>query len=224
MLSILVRSTKKWYSSFLKSFYVFQKIYFKVKVIKLFKISSDCHKKACRSLKWRAILKIPNLKETYALSVGFKIKPLQKAFSCVKTKTNFCRKPCWNDERSNHSFLSSWWIAFFKHLYSLIMWQYNIQKLTDRKKVRSSQACVSINSCTELCKVQFSLWVSLSQSRCSLETKNFLRGLCPPKSPPEGLRRSSSVNACYTYFSADYVPSWLLCSYYTCSYFSMAWG
>ena len=126
MLSILVRSTKKRYSSFLKSFYVFQKIYFKVKVIKLFKISSDCHKKACRSLKWRAILKIPNLKEPMLFLLALKWNLYEKAFSCVKTKTNFCRKPCWNAERSNHSFLSNSWIAFFKHLHSLIMWQYNI--------------------------------------------------------------------------------------------------
>ena len=192
--------------------------------MKSFKISSDCHIKACWSLKWRAILKIPILKEPMLFLLTLKWNLYEKPFSCVKTKTNFCGKPCWNADRSHCSFLSNWWIAFFKHLYSLIMWQYNIQKLTDRKKVRSSQACISINSCTELCKVQFSLWVSLSQSRCSLETKNFLRGLCPPKSPPEGLRPPSSVNACYTYFSADYVPSWLLCSYYTCSYFSMAWG
>ena len=46
-----------------------------------------------------------------------------------------------------------------------------------RKKVRSSQACISINSCTELSKTKFSLWVLLSQSKCSLEPKNFLRGL-----------------------------------------------
>ena len=60
MLSVLVLSTKKQYSSFLKRVCVFQKIYFKVKVLKSFKISSDCHIKACRSLKWRAILKIPS--------------------------------------------------------------------------------------------------------------------------------------------------------------------
>ena len=48
-----------------------------------------------------------------------------------------------------------------------------------RKKVRSSQACISINSCTELSKTKFSLWVLLSWSKCSLEPKNFLRGLCP---------------------------------------------
>ena len=131
MLSILVFSTKKWYSSFLKSVCLFQKIYFKVKVLKLFKMSSDCHIKACRSLKWRAILKIPILKEPMLFLLALKWNLYEKAFSCVKTKTNFCRKPCWNAERSNHSFLSNWWIAFFKHLYSLIMWQYNIQKLID---------------------------------------------------------------------------------------------
>ena len=41
--SILVFSAKKEYSSFLKKVFVFQKICFKVKVFKTFKISSDCH-------------------------------------------------------------------------------------------------------------------------------------------------------------------------------------
>ena len=70
MLSILALSTKKRYSSFLKSLR-FQKIYFKAKVLKLFKISSDCHIKACRSLKWRAILKIPILKELMLFLLTF---------------------------------------------------------------------------------------------------------------------------------------------------------
>ena len=129
-MSILVLSTKKRCSSFLKGVCVFQKIYFKVKVLKSFKISSDCIK-AYRSLKWRTVLKIHTLKEPMLFLLALKSNLYEKAFSCVKTKTNFCRKPCWNAERSNHSFLSNWWIAFFKHLYSLIMWQYNIQKLTD---------------------------------------------------------------------------------------------
>ena len=51
----------------------------------------------------------------------------EKVFSCIKAKTNFCHKPRWNVERSNHSFLSNWWIAFLKHLYSLIMWQYEFE-------------------------------------------------------------------------------------------------
>ena len=126
MLSILVLSTKKGYSSFLKSVYVFQKIYFKVKVLKSFKIPSDCHIKAWRSLEWRAIVRIPILKEPMLFLLGLKWNLYEKAFSCAKTKNNFCRKPCWNTGRSNHSFLSNWWIVFFKHLCSLIMWQYNI--------------------------------------------------------------------------------------------------
>ena len=116
MLSILALSTKKWYSSFLKSLH-FQKIYFKANIFKLFKISSDCHIKACCSLKWRVILKIPILKEPMLFLLALKWTLYKKAFFCVKTKTNFCSKPCWNAERRNHSFLSSWWIAFFKHLY-----------------------------------------------------------------------------------------------------------
>ena len=55
VLSILVVSTKKRYSSFLKKVFVFQKICFKVKVLKTFETFTDCHIKTCRSLKRRAI-------------------------------------------------------------------------------------------------------------------------------------------------------------------------
>ena len=59
-LSIVILSSKKSFDSlFLKSL-VFQKICFKVKVMKTFKIFSDCHVKKCRSLKQRTILKIPS--------------------------------------------------------------------------------------------------------------------------------------------------------------------
>ena len=43
--------------------FVFQKICFKVKVLKTFKISTDCHVKTCRYLKERTILKIPILEK-----------------------------------------------------------------------------------------------------------------------------------------------------------------
>ena len=56
--SILVVSTKKQYSGFLKKAFVFQKICFKVEVLKTFETFTDCHMKTCRSLKQRAILKI----------------------------------------------------------------------------------------------------------------------------------------------------------------------
>ena len=121
--SILVVSTKKRYSSFLKKVFVFQKIWIKVNVLKTFKIFTDCHIKTCRSLKRRAILKIPStvFRRIYALSAGLKMKPpkKKKAFSSVKTKTNpnFAVRLA---ERSNDSFsLSIWWITFFKHLYYL---------------------------------------------------------------------------------------------------------
>ena len=54
MFSILVVSTKKRYSSFLKKAFVFQKICFKVKVLKTFETFTDCHIKACLSLKRKA--------------------------------------------------------------------------------------------------------------------------------------------------------------------------
>ena len=53
-------STKKRYSSFLKLVSDLQKICFKVKVLKSFKVFTDCHIKTCRSLKRRAVLKIPS--------------------------------------------------------------------------------------------------------------------------------------------------------------------
>ena len=58
--SILLLSTKKQYSRFLKKVSVFQKICFKVKLSRTFKIFADSHIKTCQSLKRRAILKIPS--------------------------------------------------------------------------------------------------------------------------------------------------------------------
>ena len=58
VLSILVVSTKNWYTSFLQKVSVFQKICSKVKLLKTFETFTDCHIKACRSLKRRAIQKI----------------------------------------------------------------------------------------------------------------------------------------------------------------------
>ena len=95
---------------FLKKVFVLQKICFKVKVLKTFKISADCHITylSNRGLFWKSL--VPIFKRTYALSVVFKMKPLRKS---IKTKTNihFVVKLA---ERSNHSFfLSLWWITFF---------------------------------------------------------------------------------------------------------------
>ena len=78
---------------------VFQKSFFffafcKVRVMKAFKNSSECHIKICRCLKRRTILKILILcyRGTYALCVGFKMKPLLKSFFLCLDKLTFCRK------------------------------------------------------------------------------------------------------------------------------------
>ena len=55
---ILVLSTEKRWSTFLKRVYDFQKICFKVEVLKTFKTASDCHVKRYWFRKRRAILKI----------------------------------------------------------------------------------------------------------------------------------------------------------------------
>ena len=119
VLSILVVSFKKRYFSFLKNVVVFQKICFKVEVLKTLETFTDCHIRTCRSLERRAILKIPSIvfRRIYALSVGFKTKTLRKSvFECYnKTNSSFAVKVT---ERGNHSFLLSvWWISFFRHLY-----------------------------------------------------------------------------------------------------------
>ena len=93
---ILVFSTKKWYSSFLKEVFVFQKICFKVKVLKMFKISTDCHIKHIDLPNRGLFLKslVPFFRRTYALFVGFKMKPLS-VFQCQNRKQiKFCRKAC----------------------------------------------------------------------------------------------------------------------------------
>ena len=109
--SILVLSTKKQYSSFLKKVFVFQKICFKVKVLKTLKVSTDCHINKCRlsngELFWKSLALF--FRRIYALPVGCKMKPLRNALSSVKKKTNpnFAVKLA---ERSNHSFLLSIWM------------------------------------------------------------------------------------------------------------------
>ena len=72
--SILVFSTKEQYSCFLRKVFVFEKIDFKVKLLKTFKIFSDCHIKTCRSLKRRAILKTlaPYFRRTYVFLLPLK--------------------------------------------------------------------------------------------------------------------------------------------------------
>ena len=62
---------------FLKKVFVFEKLGSKVKLLRMFKIFRDFHINTCRSLKRRAILKIPStvFRRTYALSVDFKVIP-----------------------------------------------------------------------------------------------------------------------------------------------------
>ena len=97
--SVFVLSTQKMYPSFMKKVFVFQKISFKVKLLKLLKISTDCHIKIYRSLKRRYISKIRStvIRRTY---VGYKMKPLRKsAFQCCnKSQPKFCHKTCWKEQ------------------------------------------------------------------------------------------------------------------------------
>ena len=73
--SILLRSPKKLYFSFLKQVFIFQKICFKVKVSKTFKISSDCHIKHIDLSNGRLFRKslVPFFRRTYTVSNGFEV-------------------------------------------------------------------------------------------------------------------------------------------------------
>ena len=84
----LILSTKKWYSQFFEKSLRFSKKIFKVEVLKTFKVSSNFHIKTCRSLKGRGILKIPRtvFGRTYALAVGFKMKPLRNSVFLMLTQ------------------------------------------------------------------------------------------------------------------------------------------
>ena len=160
MLSIVVLLTKKRYSNFLKPLRFSENLFqsWRIEIVQNFQWLP--HKSMLIS-QMEGYFENPILKEPMLFLLALKWNLYKKAFSCVKTKTNFCCKPCWNAERSNHSFLSNWWITFFKHLYSLIMWQYKSIEINwlckHRKKVISSQACISINSCTESSKTKFFL-------------------------------------------------------------------
>ena len=85
--SIIVLSTKRRYSSFL--FFVFQKTFFKVKALNIFKASTDCQIKKCWSLKQRAVLKILFMffSETMFFLV-LKWSFYEEVSPGVKTKTN----------------------------------------------------------------------------------------------------------------------------------------
>ena len=135
--SILVLSTKIRYSSVLKKSFVFQNIFFKVKVLKTFKISTDSHIKTCRSHK--RTLKIPST--VFPLALKWNL--------WKKANTNFAVKLA---ERSNHSFLLSiWWITFFKHLHFFHLYHFLIRVM--EFTVRSSQAAILVLNrwnCTDL--------------------------------------------------------------------------
>ena len=65
--------------------------------MKTFKNFTDCHVKACRSLKRRAILKISSRCYYRCLFYGFKMKPLREIVF-QKNQLKFCRKTCWKEQ------------------------------------------------------------------------------------------------------------------------------
>ena len=75
--SIIILSSKRRYTVFFL-FFLFEKTSFKVKVLKIFRVLSDCHMKICQSLKQYAVLKVHIylFPRNYVLSVGFKMEPL----------------------------------------------------------------------------------------------------------------------------------------------------
>ena len=84
--SIIVLSSRKWCSSFLKKDLVFQKTCFKFKVTKTLKIPSDYHVKSCRLLEPESIFKIPStncLKNLYSFWWPYNEASTIRRFSVV---------------------------------------------------------------------------------------------------------------------------------------------
>ena len=141
LFSISVTSNKRQYSSFWKKAFIFQKIYFKVKVMKTFKISFDFHVKTYRSLNgglsWKS--RVLFLRRAYALSVYFKF-----------WKLKICRKTCWKEQPFVFCFLEESPHTSICTLEYVIMECIELNWLFKHmKKVRSSQASISINSCSK---------------------------------------------------------------------------
>ena len=109
-----------------------------------------------RFLKWNKIFKKKTVTgKTPFFVIGSFCIPHSICLSIGFWQSSFVYKCCVFDlstERSNHSFLSVWWITFFKHIYSLTIECREIDWLCKQhmKKFRSSQASIAINSCTEL--------------------------------------------------------------------------
>ena len=120
--SILLLSTKKRYSSFLKRVCVFQKTCFIVKALKSFQWSSHKYMPISQT---KGYFKNPYylfLEKHMLFLLALKWNLYEKAFFCFKTKTNsnFAVKPYWNAERRSHPFLFIWWITFFEHVHPSI--------------------------------------------------------------------------------------------------------
>ena len=81
-LSFVVLWTKTQFSSFWWKVLVIQKTCFEIKILKTFKIPSDCYISLCRSLNGRAILQMPGT-------------VLQR-----KNHLTFCCKICWKKQPS----------------------------------------------------------------------------------------------------------------------------
>ena len=105
--SILVLPIKKRYSSFLKNVFVFQKICFKVNVLKALKTSNQCYVNANLSkgrLFWKSL--VPVLEELMLFLLALKWNLWEKVSSSVmrKNNSNFAVKLA---KRSNHLSLLS---------------------------------------------------------------------------------------------------------------------
>ena len=152
MFLILVASTKKLYSSFLKKVFVFQKICFKDKILKTLETFTDCHIKHADlwngELFWKSL--VPFFRRTYALSVGFKMKTL--SFLMLRQKP-----PQVLPQKSLKEANIHFYCLFDELRFSDICTIMELKELNwlckHMKIVRSNQPCISMKFYTELmCK------------------------------------------------------------------------
>ena len=120
--------------------------------MKTFKIFTDCYIKTCRSLKRRAILKIPSTisRRTYALSVGLKMKPLkEKRFPVLdQNQPKFCRKTCLKEQP----------LIFTVYLMNHIF-QISVLLIRDNRMYKWTIDCVNTWKRSEAANQPFLCWV-----------------------------------------------------------------
>ena len=136
--------------------------------MKTFEISSDCHLKQVDLsnvvLFWKSLVQV--FRRTYALSVGFEMKPLRKSVFKRQKQLRFYCRTCCKEQPFIFCLFSESPFSSICSPWNVTMERIELNWLSKHiKKVRGSQTSASINSYGELSR-RFFLRVSLTR-KCS---------------------------------------------------------